>query len=218
MGIIHIKPGNNGRLIVQFKYSQARVAAIKAVPGKAWHQDEKVWSIPGTVEAIQKLRSNFSRDRVIVSKDVENPNPKLSDEMIDTELSRFDKMLTSKGYSEKTRTNYRLHLEWFLDWVREDPAIATEKDVEEYILSIIDQKYSASYVRQAKAALVLLFVEIIKRPNVVQSLPSTKTPKSLPFVLSKEEVKRLLNVAEDLKQKAIFSVAYSAGLRISEVT
>jgi len=127
-------------------------------------------------------------------------------------------VLTAKAYSQKTRDNYRLHLEWFLDWFREDPETATKRIVEEYILSIIDHGYSASYTRQAKATLVLFYAEVIGQPNLAQRLPSVKTPKSLPFVLSKDQVQRLMAAADDLKQKAIFSVAYSAGLRVSEVT
>jgi integrase/recombinase XerD len=217
MGIIHVKPGENGRLTVQFNYSKARGAAIKAVPGKIWHQDQKAWSIPATADAIEQLRSSFTRDRIVVSKEVDNPKPKLSTAIVDRMLARFDEVLTSKGYSQKTRDNYRLHLEWFLDWFREDPATATERIVEEYIFSIIDHGYSASYTRQAKATLALFYAEVIGQPDLVQRLPSVKTPKSLPFVLSKDEVQRLLAAADDLKHEAIFSVAYSAGLRVNEV-
>ena len=148
----------------------------------------------------------------------QRPKPQLSAAIVDQMLSRFDEVLTAKSYSQKTRENYGLHLEWFLDWFREDPTTATKRIVGEYILSIIDHGYSASYTRQAKATLVLFYSEVIGQPNLAQRLPSVKTPKSLPFVLSKDEVQRLLAVADDLKQAAIFSVAYSAGLRVSEVT
>ena len=42
-------------------------------------------------------------------------------------------------------------------------------------------------------------------------------PRKLPVVLSQEEVARLLEAAPGLKYKAALSVAYGAGLRVSEV-
>jgi integrase len=39
----------------------------------------------------------------------------------------------------------------------------------------------------------------------------------LPVVLSEEEVARLLDAAPGIKYKAALSVAYGAGLRVSEV-
>ena len=45
-----------------------------------------------------------------------------------------------------------------------------------------------------------------------------KREKTLPDVLSKEEIKRILNVAaKDLRFFCMFSILYSAGLRISEL-
>ena len=42
-------------------------------------------------------------------------------------------------------------------------------------------------------------------------------PRKAPVVLSQEEVARLLEAAPGLKYKAALSVAYGAGLRVSEV-
>ena len=44
-----------------------------------------------------------------------------------------------------------------------------------------------------------------------------REPRKLPVVLSPEEVARLLEAAPGLKYKAALSVAYGAGLRVSEV-
>lgn len=51
----------------------------------------------------------------------------------------------------------------------------------------------------------------------MKSIPRTKKAKKLPIVLSKDEVKRIINVTANLKHKAIFATTYAAGLRVSEV-
>ena len=42
--------------------------------------------------------------------------------------------------------------------------------------------------------------------------------RTLPIILSREEVSRLLDAAKNLKHQTALSVAYGAGLRVSEVT
>jgi integrase len=42
--------------------------------------------------------------------------------------------------------------------------------------------------------------------------------RTLPIILSREEVSRLLDAAKNLKHQTALSVAYRAGLRVSEVT
>jgi integrase/recombinase XerD len=57
----------------------------------------------------------------------------------------------------------------------------------------------------------------LKRPEVVAELAFVRVPRTLPVVLSPEEVARLLDAAPGLKYKAALSIAYGAGLRASEV-
>ncbi|HEX7853661.1 MAG TPA: tyrosine-type recombinase/integrase, partial [Sphingobium sp.] len=55
------------------------------------------------------------------------------------------------------------------------------------------------------------------RPDLTRKLYRVKHPRSLPTVLSREEVTRMLGATTSLKHQAILSVAYGAGLRASEV-
>jgi integrase/recombinase XerD len=57
----------------------------------------------------------------------------------------------------------------------------------------------------------------LERPDLVRHLTTVNTPCRAPVVLSQEEVARLLEAAPGLKVKAALSVAYGAGLRVSEV-
>lgn len=67
------------------------------------------------------------------------------------------------------------------------------------------------------AALTFLYKRTLRRPKVVEGLRYPKVPRSLPDVLSGSEVESLLGAIETPKHRAILSVAYGAGLRISEV-
>lgn len=218
MGIVSVTSGEDGRFLVHFSYTPERVSAIRKVPGRKWHPEGRYWSVPGREETVGLLRSCFSGDRVVLSKAVINASPGMSDALISEILSKYDSALTSKGYRKKTRDNYRLQVKWFLEWLGRDPSTATNENVNDYILWNIDLGHSASHIRQAKAALIVFYQDVLELPNVVENLPWVKNPETIPIVLSKSEVERLLAASEDLRQKAILSLAYSAGLRVGEIT
>lgn len=54
-------------------------------------------------------------------------------------------------------------------------------------------------------------------PKTVGSLPRPRKEKKLPIVLSREDVIRIFDSVNNIKHKAILMLAYSAGLRVSEV-
>jgi integrase/recombinase XerD len=85
------------------------------------------------------------------------------------------------------------------------------------LLEVLDSGLSASYARQARAALVVVYEELLVQPEKVAGLPSAKGYKRVPAVLSREEVNRLLEAATNLREKTLLTVVYSAGLRVSEV-
>ena len=67
------------------------------------------------------------------------------------------------------------------------------------------------------SALRFFFKVTLDRPDLAERLAFVHEPRKLPVVLSPEEVARLLEAAPGLKYKAALSVAYGAGLRVSEV-
>lgn len=217
MGIVSVTSGEEGRLLVQFPYTPERVSAIKKIPGRIWHPDGRYWSVPNQEGILEILRSCFSGDRVVTSRNLIVTQRGLSAVVVGGILAKYDIALTSKGFGKKTRGNYRLQVKWFLEWLGRDPGTAINQDMQDYMLWNIDLGRSASHIRQAKAALTLLYQDVVKLPGIVENLPQVRNPESIPIVLSKAEVERLLAASEDLKQKALISLAYSAGLRVGEV-
>ena len=64
MGAIQIREGEAERLIVLLPYTPERVAKIKTVAGRRWHQQEKHWTVPQTNEAIAHLLDLFAGEPV----------------------------------------------------------------------------------------------------------------------------------------------------------
>ena len=82
---------------------------------------------------------------------------------------------------------------------------------------IEEKKLSWSSFNNAVCALRFFYRVTLKKDWMIEHLPYGKRPKTLPVVLSKEEVLRLFAAMPNLNYRIILMTAYSAGLRVSEV-
>ncbi len=86
--------------------------------------------------------------------------------------------------------------------------------VNEYI---IKRGLSFSYQNQVVNAIKLFFREIVRCNLDVDKLERPRREYKLPNVLSKEEVRLILNAHSNVKHKTMLSLIYSCGLRRSEL-
>jgi site-specific recombinase XerD len=84
-------------------------------------------------------------------------------------------------------------------------------------LHLAEQRVGAPTINSTVSALRFFFTVTLDRADAVRHLTFVHEPRKLPLVLSPAEVARFLEAAPGIKYKAALSVAYGAGLRISEV-
>ncbi len=127
--------------------------------------------------------------------------------------------MRSKRYSESTVGTYSEALKSFLLFYREKAVVEiTNEDVVIYNNDfILKNNLSASYQNQIVNAIKLFFQTIIGTKIMVDKIHRPKRAKVLPNVLSKEEVKTILNVHSNIKHKMMLSLIYSCGLRCGEL-
>ena len=58
---------------------------------------------------------------------------------------------------------------------------------------------------------------VLRRPCAVEEIPRPKEERFLPVVLSRSEVIHMIRSLHNLKHRALLMLAYSSGLRVSEV-
>lgn len=66
-------------------------------------------------------------------------------------------------------------------------------------------------------AIKFYYEKTLENPKTVYNLPRPKKPKTLPKVMSRKEVFKLLSVISNIKHKAILHIIYSGGLRLGEL-
>ena len=121
-----------------------------------------------------------------------------------------------RGFSKKTLQAYTFHTKKFLDFIKKDPKTVTEDDAKSYLAYLMSERnYKPKSTNLALSALKYYFKEIVQNP-AFNGLKPPKLEKKLPTVLSKLEVKQLLEASKNPKHKLLIEVMYSAGLRVSE--
>ena len=122
-----------------------------------------------------------------------------------------------RGFGSHTRQDYIRHVRAFAAFLGRSPDTATPLDVRHFQIQQHESGIGIATINSAASALRFLFTVTLGRPDLSRSVVVTRYKRKLPDVLSVEEAARLLEAAPGIKYKAALSVAYGAGLRVSEV-
>ncbi|MBD0380184.1 tyrosine-type recombinase/integrase [Paenibacillus sp. WST5] len=132
-------------------------------------------------------------------------------------MTRLKEMLKRKGYSEKTTKAYLGHAERLLLQLVVPFESITSQHIHSYVMHLLEQQHSHSYISQAISALRFWICEVEGRRDFPNNWIRPKIQKKLPSVLSQHEVMLILQTVTNLKHQVILTLIYSAGLRVGEV-
>ncbi len=122
-----------------------------------------------------------------------------------------------KGYSIKTIKNYTYCVHSFSKYFMKNPLYISKDQIINFFSYLRSNNKSESTIHIYYESLKYFY----KMHNRLSNLPKLKFPRinnKIPVVLSKSDIQIFLQKCNSLKYKTIFSVIYSAGLRISEAT
>ena len=123
-----------------------------------------------------------------------------------------------RNYSPRTITTYVSMLAGLSRFYNTSPDHLTTQQLKDYLhYRIRKDRVSVSTINQCIGAWRLLQVDILKRDWVDFEVKRPKKEKKLPVVLSREEALRLVNAFSNIKHRAILTLAYTTGLRRSEI-
>ena len=133
----------------------------------------------------------------------------------------FDKITEECSFRNLTSLStkqYIYHVSSFLKWLGnkalEDISIFDAKD---YILLKRNTSCSPATCNGIMSALSFFFRIILKKPWDFDVIPRMKIDWHLPTVCSLEEIERLIDTADNIRNKAIIALTYSSGLRVGEI-
>jgi len=132
--------------------------------------------------------------------------------------TRMEQDLIVRGRSEHTRRAYVRVLTDLARYYRRSPDQLSADEVQRYMRYLIEErKLASASCCQAAGALRFFYEVTLGRERSQFCIPIPKRARRLPQVLSREEVKRLIESVHNLKHRVLLMTTYSAGLRVSEV-
>ncbi len=134
-------------------------------------------------------------------------------------LQRTVQQLQLKAYSPSTLRTYKNEIGIFMQTLKNKSAdTLTNEEVRRYIHHCIHKlQLSENTIHSRLNALKFMYEQVLGHEKFFVEIPRPKKHMLLPKVLGEEELRRLFNAPTNLKHKAILFIAYSAGLRVSEV-
>jgi integrase/recombinase XerD len=194
------------RIAIFFEKDATLISLIKTFENALWSASKRYWHLPDTEQNRLHFKLPLAPTLLPNSEGIAS-------------METFKRYLLSKRYSPNTIKTYSEALKSFLTFcntkaikeISNEDVIAYNND---YILK---NKFSSSYQNQIVNA-IKLFFKIVKETAIeIDKIHRPKREKVLPNVLSKEEIKAILEAPKNLKHKAMLSMIYSCGLRRSEL-
>jgi site-specific recombinase XerD len=116
-----------------------------------------------------------------------------------------------------TQANYLRVVREFTVFLGRSPDTATVEDLRCYQLHLVDRGVSPISLNAAITGLKFFFGTTLGQEELMAKMRPIYLPRTLPVILSRDEVGRLIAAAGNLKHQTALAVAYGTGLRASEV-
>lgn len=129
-------------------------------------------------------------------------------------LKKLEIEMKLRGFSVNTIGPYLLYNQKFLEYIKKSPEDVTEDDIKDFLVHKMEDSVTNGSLSYIKSALKFYYDEILGK-----NFSWIKTPrqtKALPVVLTKNEIKKLIDSTENEKHKLLIELLYSTGLRLSE--
>ena len=198
-----VKHRQESRIAVYFEKKKDLIERIKKLNDARWSYSLGAWHLPCTEENLKRFRL----ENAILKKEKKE------------KAAQFSRWLKSKRNSDNTIKTYTDALKSFLLFYNSKPIEdITNADLITYNNDyILKNNLSSSYQNQIVNAVKLFFRTVENKVMNEELIHRPKGEKKLPNVLSKEEVKEILESINNIKHKSMLSLIYACGLRRSEL-
>lgn len=138
---------------------------------------------------------------------------------MDKKIAIFIQLLEVKRYSVNSIDTYANAFRFFLNYFKGvDVDTLKEKQIEHFINEqVVKNKISISYQKHLVAAIKFWYNGVLGNKKELNYLYPDRSEFKIPVVFSQQEVKKMIDVCDNLKHKAILATIYSCGLRLSEL-
>ena len=124
--------------------------------------------------------------------------------------------LRLRNYSKRTMDSYFYHNNKFLEYVDKSPKYVTKDDIKQYLTFLATNKEVEPATFNLILSSIKFYYEEVLKKRFNVDFKRAKLDKHIPTVISREEIKQMIEVTSNLKHKLLVVILYSSGLRVSE--
>lgn len=134
-------------------------------------------------------------------------------------IKEFVKQMRIRGMSEKTMCGYVQSIEYFFKFYKgTKPKNLTIGAINDYQHHLCHRrKHTPAYVNSQTASIKFFCRFVLKLDWDYRLIPYMKDKRSLPVVIDRGEIVRLLKCAVNIKHRALMTTMYSTGVRPIEL-
>ncbi len=123
-----------------------------------------------------------------------------------------------KGFAVRTQQTYLYAIAKLAQHYHRSPDQLDVADIERYFLYLLkERKLSPASVRVSVHAVHFLFEQVLRRPLKKGAIRYPQKAQRIPELLSRQDVRSILNACREARQRALLATCYGAGLRVSEL-
>lgn len=194
--------------IVVYKFRFGRLDA-RGIRGCYYSGTEKSWVMPREERCVDQFLQIV--DNHLLNK-VMSPQDRAMHEMKDQMIVKRYSPVTIETYMEVVKR-------FFAYYKDKDPVEIDGEDFKNYFLELFTKRnMSYSFQKHVISAVKFFFKRVLRKDTSAYYFQIPSSPEAnLPMVLSKDEVRDIINEPNNLKHRVVLMTVYSAGLRLSEV-
>jgi integrase/recombinase XerD len=134
-------------------------------------------------------------------------------------MEKFAQEMRIRNFSRKTINSYLYYNKELLRFANKFPDDILKSDIKDYLDWLYSSKKSTSTINLAINALKLYYGSVMRRKffDTEFGVKRPKSEKTLPTVLSKEEIVKMIMATDNIKHKLVIQVLYSTGIRVGEL-
>ncbi len=233
------------RIGIYFEKNAVIQNLIQKKAGAKWSRTQKCWHVSlskNNYEVIAKalngkvqMRTDELKKHLLLKRDNSIPIqkelyktiekmkvPKQTESISkenELEFIEYNNRLILKGYSPSTIRTYCNEFQIFLQTLKNKSAKElTPEELQRYILYCINQlKLSENTIHSRINSLKFYYEQVLHKEKMFFEIPRPRKQKLLPGIFSQDEIAAIINSVANKKHKAMLMIAYSGGLRVSEI-
>ena len=227
------------RILVLFDFDAKKTAKLRENTDAKWSRTYKGWHIADTTlnrikcklpQTNSQLINPTNINEITTRKSTEKPeknvlpsNNENSSAIINNVnkhvLVNMRQHLILKAYSSSTQKTYLNEVQSFLQTIGKHAADTfSVQKIKDYLQYCFEKLHLSENTLHSRInSLKFYYEQVLNREKFFWEVPRPKKKNLLPKIFSQEEIAAIINSLNNKKHKAMLMLAYSAGLRVSEV-